>query len=91
LPFDVDDPRLLPLCIGCVGLGVDVLHVELSVLGPHLGPACLAGDGGGEGVPLLLPVGGAFAAFPSVVAVPFPNLPLNALGKAILFLTNNGN
>jgi len=34
LPFDVDDPRLLPLCVGC-GLGVDVLHVELSVPGPH--------------------------------------------------------
>ncbi len=36
LPFDVDDPRLLPFCVDCVALGVDVLlHVELSVPGPH--------------------------------------------------------
>lgn len=34
LPFGVDDPRLLPLCVDC-GLGVDVLHVELSGPGPH--------------------------------------------------------
>jgi len=38
LPVDVDAPvcpRLLPLCVDCVGLAVDVLHVELSVPGPH--------------------------------------------------------
>jgi hypothetical protein len=38
LPFGVDAPacpRLLPLCVDCIGLGVDVLHVELSVPGPH--------------------------------------------------------
>jgi hypothetical protein len=33
LLFDVEDPRLLPLFVDC-GLGF-VLHVELSVPGPH--------------------------------------------------------
>jgi hypothetical protein len=63
LPFDVDDPRLLPLCIGCVGLGADVLQVELSVPGPH--PASAVGGGGG--VPVLL-LGSV--AFPAGLSVP---------------------
>ena len=58
LPFDVDDPGLLPLCIGCE-LGVAVLlHVELSVPGPH--PTNAVEDGGGVTVLLV-----GFVAFPS--------------------------
>src|SRR6266852_4784580 len=51
LPFDVDDPKLLPLCIGC-GLRADVLlHVELSVPGPH--PDFVGGAADGLGVDVL--------------------------------------
>jgi len=34
LPFDVDDPRLLPGGVDCV-LAVDIWQVELSVPGRH--------------------------------------------------------
>jgi hypothetical protein len=50
LVVDVDPPfcpRLLPLCVGC-GLEVDVLHVELSVPGPHPDVGCVT-DGCGLG------------------------------------------
>jgi hypothetical protein len=43
LPFDFDDPKLLPgvgVGVDC-GLGVFVLHVELSVPGPALEPGLL--------------------------------------------------
>jgi hypothetical protein len=53
LPFEVDEPRLLPLCIDC-GLGADVLmHLKLSVPGPHPTSVGVGVDCVGLGVDVL--------------------------------------